>query len=248
MALSRANAAFPFFGLPPEIRRIIQELVFIKKRRSNNGDLHLSLTCERMYKELECIRNRSMQVCLEDRDKLGLFLTGPPNHLTLRRFVQTITIYFSIPAGNIDSSHNFHRSYGTILNGMALNDKLQHLHIKMMHRCIRGVCSCYTNPVGIITKQGKDTKRSGPEFVTQPMFQSLLELLLELKIPKITFSVLVTSNRLFWSAFDAVNRLEGARRAPGAKVMIFCYAELDWKTMASVLQGARIAPSVWQSP
>ncbi|KAI1104592.1 hypothetical protein F4804DRAFT_182119 [Jackrogersella minutella] len=218
---------FRLFDLPPELRDHILRILILDEDVTHKDIVHLFLTCQSVYAEAASIFYQ--EVYLDNMQLRGMadpFLTGALTRVAPRQYVRTLTIKFSMK----DQIYLFGESYGTALQEMADEGKLQHLQLEIGNRFPsyefwgwEEEFFAYDDIRVSDFSKGIKTVIKAPRFITRPPFQNFLKFLEESRIPKIVLYIEANDHSKFWCLFH--------RAHPSGKE-----CEGDWKGTARVLK------------
>ncbi|KAF3057140.1 hypothetical protein GL218_06057 [Daldinia childiae] len=231
---------FRFFDLPPELRDHILKLILLDWDSTSKDAVYLFLTNKRIYAEAASIFY--YEVLLDNMHLKGTadpFLAGSLTAVTPRLYVRNLIIRFLMK----EQMHLFGEVYGTALQEMTSNGKLQSLRLEIGSRF-----PCYEfwgyedelfvyDNIRIVAEKWKGMVISAPLFITKEPFQNFLKFLEESKIPKIRLFVDAEDHSKFWCMFHRPHpsgkKCDGEWRG-NAKVL-----KIQWTSLVKALKGAK---------
>lgn len=233
----KPSGSFPFFDLPPELRRQILENLVQDLTTSHNDVLSLFLTCARLYSETASLFYYEVVLdTTRSRGKPDSFLTGPSTRINPRRHVRTLTIQFYIR----DHSHLFYSRYGLVIRDMVEHGNLQRLELEI-HSAFPsadfwGNGDQSTEEIEFFSKR-KGKGLAGPRFVAEPPFQSFLRFLKDANVPQLRLYVASYDHHPFWCQFHRAHA--SGEDCDGDWVGKSKRLKLNWKQMNQIFKGVR---------
>ncbi|KAI1414878.1 hypothetical protein F5Y13DRAFT_157425 [Hypoxylon sp. FL1857] len=173
------------------------------------------------------------------------FLTGSLTRVAPRQYVRNLTMRFEIK----EEIYLFGEAYGTALNQMAEEGKLQHLRLEIGSPFpslefwgYEDELFVYDN-IRVAGGKGKGMVISGPILLTKTPFQNFLRFLDESKIPKITLWVDAGDHSKFWCQFHRVHQkgraCDGEWKGRARCLKIHCPSLVKALRGAQVVEPAR---------